>query len=117
MTAKLKVERTLVTKFNLARWQMRVGEFLKQNRLVGEPPTELLGKYVCVRADENFSVVIEDPKSVVVEVCPKCHGSGEYVGPYSRGVCYDCSGRGSMTLRDTLRDGLYHKLNSEVPAE
>jgi hypothetical protein len=113
----MKVERTLVTKFNLARWQMRVGEFLKQNRLVGEPPTELLGKYVCVRADENFSVVIEDPKSIAVEVCPKCHGTGEYVGPYSRGRCYDCS-NGKITLRDLLRDRLYHSLNdSEVPAE
>lgn len=107
-------ERTLVTKRNLAFWKMRVGELKAQGRLVGGAPEDILGLYVKVNHDEKFTVEIEDPQYPVGR-CPKCRGTGEYVGPLSRGVCFDCGGKGWLTLRDTLRDGKYHILNTPVP--
>ena len=101
-------QRIKITPSNLKTWEGNIQSFLQKSLIKGEIPQKLEGCYICF---DNDGIRIRDPNEVVVSSCPKCGGTGAY---RNYGVCYDCVGRGYITLRDQMRDSYYHQLRGQA---
>ena len=57
-------------------------------------------KASCVKAAAFIKALVKEKEPEQQNVCPCCHGSGEYVGASYRTRCARCKGKGYMTRAD-----------------
>lgn len=108
------MQRIKITQKNLKAWTERVQTFAAKKRVEGEIPSDLGGYYLLI--SDVGVISFEDP-SAKVGTCGKCGGTGIYRWGdrlQFSGKCFDCIGKGFVSVRDRLRDDFYHQKELEA---